>query len=943
MDGWTTGETIGGFRRLALVGRGAQARVWKARCEDASSGIVPKGTVVALKMTAVSLSDAEGHWRRLEPRIAELRRMDHPNVVRYLGCFRERRDGEELQVVVQELLEGETLKERMSRHNAAIDVDAGLDIVKAAARGLAYASERGVFHRDVKPANIFLTADGNVKLIDFGIARQDGETVDGSSNLRGTSDYMAPDFLADESFRGDAQSDVFSLGAVFHEIVTGRKPYLDEAASDITGWMSRWTPWVGNPKDPSKSPIMVDLISERLLTGAADVLEKALTPDRSQRFAGFADLLAALDGIRYIEQRHEGKTYRRLRFIGRGGFGEVFKARWMETRTDVAVKQLLNPSYAMRFHREAKVMRQLESPCFVRFVDFFETAGHAFLVMAFLDGMPGSSLRDAISAQAGADGRPTGLPKGLVLSAFERYARALAVMHARGIVHRDIKPGNLYFPANRPDKVAIMDFGIVRDMDSFTSGTVPCTLDFAPPEIVVSENRGGPAMDVFALGLCLYEALTGKTAYPRLPGGVAGVARLIERAKNKVPPSFDDPRIGDDAELLGLLKRMTEPDAARRLADANEVAVCLRRLFCRKQVDADCPPTVVFDRTTDVTMPIDEARLMDWFRQWQKAHPDWKPDESGLPDISSEQRGKAKPFLFAIAIGVIAGLLIGVGAFVLTRKPVPVQIQAPVQIPAQVQDPVSVAVPVPPLMPEVQIVTNVVNIVEPAPSPHPDEETLKALREKEEEFKRREEEQRKREKEQEEREAEFRRQQEARAVEEAELKRQREEQEAELKRQREAQEAELKRLEAERLKKEAEIKRREDEQRKLAEEQAKRDAELKRKEAERKAKEVKPKTYTDEVRRLVEDARFYAEAGQDDQVVKFFHDALSKGYVLTDADMTLFEESFRRHNDFLKREITRLESEDYRKEQNFRSIKGYRNEQRQLLDWYRDAKGKESR
>lgn len=626
-------DIIGGFQRLKEIGAGAQAKVWKAKCVEDVHGIVSRGAIVALKIKNVQSSDSDEQFERLKRRVDELKAMKDPNVVRYLGCFRDRSAELDRHVIVQEYLEGETLKERLSKLRLGLDVDEGLRIVREAASGLSYTSGLKIFHRDIKPGNIFLCEDGSVKLIDFGVAKQDGETVDGASNFRGTFDYMAPDFMS-STFSGDHQSDIFSLGVVLHEIISGKLPYIDGAGSDWQGWMSRWRQWTAD-SDKADSPIFVHAMTLRLLNGANEVLEKALEPNRAKRYQSFEEFSKDLDKITFYEQKHEGRTYRRLQFVGKGGFGEVFKARWLEENVDVAIKQLLNAEYAKRFLTEAKVMQELQDPCFVKFIDFFETSDHAFLVMKFLDGMPGSSLRDAIN-RAGKNG----IPKNLVLPAFERYARGLSLMHKRKIIHRDIKPSNLYYPAGRPDLVAIMDFGIVKAEDSsFTSGMVPCTFDYAPPEIAVTEDRGGPGMDIYALGLCMYEALTGRQGYPRIPTGTAGMMTFFERCKSKKKPNFDDSRVVGDVQLLALLKKMTAPELSERYRNADEVAIEIRKLFYRKTEDDDCPPTQVFNPETDQTLPIDEKRLMAWYREWVKVHPE-ALEEPVVPDPVRPRRWK---------------------------------------------------------------------------------------------------------------------------------------------------------------------------------------------------------------------------------------------------------------------------------------------------------------
>ncbi len=568
-------KIIGGFRVLQELqaGSGSQGTVYKAVCAEDKHGLVPVGMVVALKVMPVQ--DGEGaQWRKLQKRTAELARLDHPNVVKYHGCFSEQGMFNDVHVVVQEFLQGVTLKERLARQKTGLDVDEGLRVVDATLAGLDYMAQRGIVHRDLKPGNIFLCDDGGVKLIDFEIAKQEGGTVTASvGNIRGSFDYMAPDFTNPE-FHGDVQSDVFSMGVVLHEVLSGKTPYERLEGDDKQAnfaFLSRWSQTLSS----GRNPIHVSSRVKRLLAHADDVLMHALAPDRKERYRDFSSFRGGLKSIRFRSLKSGDASYQLLQFIGKGGFGEVFKARDRRTGQLVAIKHLMKTAYAERFYREAKIMRRLTSPCFVRFVDFFvlEVGGgqEAFLVMAFLDGMPGNSLRDAIKRRA-----ETPMQWRDVFVAFARYARGLLAIHQQGIYHRDIKPSNLYYPQGRPGEAAIMDLGIARDVNgTATTGQVPGTLDYMPPEVVISDSRGDGGMDIYALGLCLYEALTGKMAFPRLPTGTTSYAAFFERAKAKKNPSFDATEVQDDGEVLSLLKDMTNPDVSRRLNDAG---MLLKRL-----------------------------------------------------------------------------------------------------------------------------------------------------------------------------------------------------------------------------------------------------------------------------------------------------------------------------------------------------------------------------
>ena len=582
-------RTFGCFRVLSIIAVGSQGTVYKAVCEKDGFEEVAVGTVVVL--TTMSVVDHDGeNFQRLQKRTAELRALAHPGIVRYFGCFLESGPFGDMHVLVTEWLEGETLKDRLRRNPQGLDADEVLRIGEQLLAALAYVTSRGIVHRDIKPSNVFLCKDGTVKLIGFELSCKTGR--DGGVGWSGCREfpYLAPDFL-DPTFLGDEQSDIFSLGVCLHEMLTGWLPYRpdDGRSAEVNKTFEFFSRW--RHADAGDDPIMIRSLVDRLLIGACDMLAKALRTKREERYATFVDFAAAFKGIRCRELTHRENTWRLVQYVGRGGSGEVFKARDVKTGKAVAIKRFLRSYYANRFRREARVLSSLNDSSIVRFVSFFEKemggCKHAFLVMEYLDGMPGRSLRDELKR---AGGKP--FPRDLVIRAFACYAHGLSVLHVKGIIHRDIKPPNLYFPIETIDHAAIMDLAIARDMHgTMTVGTVPGTLDYMPPEVVVLESRGDAGMDVYALGLSLYEALTGKTAYPRLSAGIEGIRMFVERAKNMVRPSLDESSYSDLPDLVRLVREMTEPDVTKRLKDSAEVECRLLALLGSSAGTQDrCPP-----------------------------------------------------------------------------------------------------------------------------------------------------------------------------------------------------------------------------------------------------------------------------------------------------------------------------------------------------------------
>ena len=175
---------------------------------------------VAVKVLSEGFDKDAARLRRFESEAKAVGSISHPNVLAIYDTGEH--DG--APYLVTELLEGTTLRERLAA--GPLPARKALEIATQIARGLAAAHEKGIVHRDVKPENVFITRDGNVKLLDFGIARADvsgtlAQTDTGA--VIGTAGYMSP-----EQVRGlpaDSRSDVFALGAVLFEMLTGKRAF----------------------------------------------------------------------------------------------------------------------------------------------------------------------------------------------------------------------------------------------------------------------------------------------------------------------------------------------------------------------------------------------------------------------------------------------------------------------------------------------------------------------------------------------------------------------------------------------------------------------------------------------------------------------------------------------------------------------------------------------
>lgn len=201
------------LRRLAFGGMG---EVWEGTD-------VVLDRAVAVKILRAELADDDAFRRRFRAEARVAGRVPHPGVASVYDYGETSVDGKGLAYLVMELVPGEALSAILAREGA-LGTDRSLDVVAQAARALHAAHERGVIHRDVKPANLMVTPDGRVKVTDFGIARPDDhEPLTATGQVMGTAHYLAPELARGRA--ATSASDIYALGVVMYECLAGRRPF----------------------------------------------------------------------------------------------------------------------------------------------------------------------------------------------------------------------------------------------------------------------------------------------------------------------------------------------------------------------------------------------------------------------------------------------------------------------------------------------------------------------------------------------------------------------------------------------------------------------------------------------------------------------------------------------------------------------------------------------
>ncbi|MEM9487575.1 MAG: protein kinase [Myxococcota bacterium] len=268
---------------------------------------------------------------------------------------------------------------------------------------------------------------------------------------------------------------------------------------------------------------------------------------------------------------------------GVGGMGAVYRAHDRDG-LPVAIKLLSSPSQqlAERFTREARTLCRLRHPSIVRYLASGTTAdGTPFMIMEWLDG---HDLKSRLRSQ-----RLT-LAETLQLTA--RVANALSVAHEQGIVHRDVKPGNIFLPGGQADRAKLLDFGLARWVDGSqfitATGSAIGTPAYMAPEQVDKNSEVGPSADIFALGCVLFECLVGEPAF-----------------------------IGRDALTVFCKILFGEPPSARAHCPdlPIEVEHLLQRMLCHEPDERPSDGRAVADDIAYVVDRLDEGQLQQTAEQ----------------------------------------------------------------------------------------------------------------------------------------------------------------------------------------------------------------------------------------------------------------------------------------------------------------------------------------
>jgi hypothetical protein len=487
-----SGARLGPYEVVSPLGKGAMGEVFRARDTRL-------GRDVAIKVLPEHTASSPEIIARFEREGRAVAALNHPNIL----ALHDVGVAGGVSYAVMELLEGETLRERLMKDGRLPPLKA-LDLAVQFARGLAAAHARGIVHRDLKPENIFLTDDGRLKILDFGLAVQPTVLPVGSMDvthvsddkgvLVGTVGYMAP-----EQVRGEpatVRSDVFSFGLVVYELVTGRNPFRRSTAPETMAATLRDQPesLASIPGLPSVAARLVDRCVEKR------------PEDRPESMRDLAFALEAAGAERALDVGHSIRQHvpagRLVTWMAVGACALLLLITWvMAVYVRASAERVASDAIAADLARaEGLVLRMQQQHLdrlqltarlvgsFPELKALFETDAPTIrdFLQAYQQRNPGTPLLVALGPEgfvlARTDDAGTGPPE-----RGQDWLAAVASENGAGVIAIDGRP---YHAAISPAEAGGTLFGYVLAAAPIDTAFAQTLYDATEDEVVVLDSRG---------------------------------------------------------------------------------------------------------------------------------------------------------------------------------------------------------------------------------------------------------------------------------------------------------------------------------------------------------------------------------------------------------------------------------------------------------------------
>jgi serine/threonine protein kinase len=481
---------LGPYEIIAPIGAGGMGEVYKARDTRLNRN-------VAVKTLPESLAADTDRLRRFTLEAQSASSLNHPNILAIYDIGTH----EGAPYLVSELLEGETLRERLK--SGKLSVPKSVEYARQVANGLAAAHAKDITHRDIKPENIFITRDGRAKILDFGLAKMKADVPDGNGNTRtatvtaagtvmGTVGYMAP-----EQVRGqvaDARADIFSFGVILYEMLSGRRAFQRDTAAETMAAILKEDPpdllTLDNVLPPALDRLVrhcLEKSPEERFQSARDIafdLESMAQPSDKpsvgretaplKNWTGWAVAAVMTLGLALVSYLYfrppPAKSFHRLTFrrgkihatrFTQDGNGVVYSAQWEDEPSELFTARLDSPG-ARALGLSGVELRAISASGELALAQNVRVVGGAFAPMGMLARVPlsGSAPRPVEDNISFADWSPDGKELAVVREGDQGYQLEYPLGK---ILYRTA--GYISQPRVSPDadRVAFLDHALAND------------------------------------------------------------------------------------------------------------------------------------------------------------------------------------------------------------------------------------------------------------------------------------------------------------------------------------------------------------------------------------------------------------------------------------------------------------------------------------------------
>jgi serine/threonine protein kinase len=506
-------------------------------------------------------------------------KLEHPNLARQL---RSGRTAEGCIYLVSEYFEGEDLASYLKTHPPLGGEDL-IQLILPVCAALDYLHQRGVVHGNIRPANILLHGGLRAlqpKLIGSDWALLSDRSVVGSRANAPNANQLPPE--RSPNGKPDPRWDIYGLGAVIYEALTGEPPLLERSVAETIEQSARERAVSISGPNAYLSPVVEGCLAPRPQDRFATAGQVAAAIQKCRPLSATTAFATKMpDGAPAQEAREkEGDvlgSYELVKLIGEGSMGRVFLARHVRLGRQVALKvmrpeHLRTPHLVQRFFQEARSVNQINHEHIVEVFDFVNEvegsdAGRAYCVMELL---VGASLAELLR-------KPLAIERAVHIT--RQVCAALEAAHQLGVVHRDVKPDNIFIIERNGDSnfTKVLDFGVAKltaplgeeKASETIEGTIVGTPAYMAPEQAAGLGADYRA-DIYGVGVVLYEILAGHPPFESTSFG-----QLVVQIITKPPPPLPALTPGGEripAKLKALVIRCLEKEPEDRPRSMDELS-----------------------------------------------------------------------------------------------------------------------------------------------------------------------------------------------------------------------------------------------------------------------------------------------------------------------------------------------------------------------------------